>query len=160
MPRFFVCYAVQKAAAARRKRPRLRAFCRHSIQHEGAPAPSYSPCCIESFFYLAEVFRQAENSRAMHGSSKYQKASQSFAPTGAKAVKSVFCRDMCVAEHSLRGAFVELAASQPTEAQSASKPLRTSGKATCSKSTYVRTIFHAHQTSSSAMTVLTATAYF
>ena len=37
MPRFFVCFAVQKAAAARRKRLLSQAFCRHSIQHEGAP---------------------------------------------------------------------------------------------------------------------------
>ena len=37
MPRFFVCFAVQKAAAARRKRLLPQAFCRHSIQHEGAP---------------------------------------------------------------------------------------------------------------------------
>ncbi len=29
---------------------------------------------------------------------------------GAKAIKSVFCRDMCVAENTLREACVELAA--------------------------------------------------
>ena len=41
MPRFFVCFAVQKAAAARRKRLLPQAFCRHSIQHEGgSPTPS------------------------------------------------------------------------------------------------------------------------
>ena len=44
MPRFSARAAGRKAAAARRKRLLTQAFCRHSIQHEGAPAPSYSPC--------------------------------------------------------------------------------------------------------------------
>ena len=44
MPRFSARTAGRKAAAARRKRLLTQAFCRHSIQHEGAPAPSYSPC--------------------------------------------------------------------------------------------------------------------
>ena len=44
MPRFSARAAGRKAAAARRKRLLTQAFCRHSIQYEGAPAPSYSPC--------------------------------------------------------------------------------------------------------------------
>ena len=39
-----------------------------------------------------------------------KKASQSFASAGAKAVRVVFCRDMCVAENTLRGVSVELSA--------------------------------------------------
>ena len=50
MPRFFVCFAVQKAAAARRKGLLQQAFCKHLIQHEGTPAPSHSPCETERFF--------------------------------------------------------------------------------------------------------------
>lgn len=41
---------------------------------------------------------------------KIEKASQSFGPAGPKAVKSVFCRDMCVAENTLREACVALPA--------------------------------------------------
>ena len=37
MPRFSARAAGRKAAAARRKRLLTQAFCRHSIQHEGAP---------------------------------------------------------------------------------------------------------------------------
>ena len=37
MPRFSAREAGRKAAAARRKRLLTQAFCRHSIQHEGAP---------------------------------------------------------------------------------------------------------------------------
>ena len=37
-----------------------------------------------------------------------QTASQSFASADAKAVWSVFCRDLCVAENTLHGACVEL----------------------------------------------------
>mgnify|MGYP006899711684 CR=1 FL=1 len=39
-----------------------------------------------------------------------KKASQSFASADAKAVLYVFCRDMCVAENTLRGVSVELSA--------------------------------------------------
>ena len=39
-----------------------------------------------------------------------KKASQSFASADAKAVRFVFCRDMCVAENTLRGVRVELSA--------------------------------------------------
>ena len=56
MPRFFACFAVQKAAASRRKRLLTQAFCRHSIQHEGTPAPSYSPCKTEHFFSKQRFF--------------------------------------------------------------------------------------------------------
>ena len=75
MPRFFVCFAVQKAAAARRKRLLPQAFCRHSIQHEGAPQhrrgstvcrpvwpanPLVLPQRNCTHFLQTEVFRQAE----------------------------------------------------------------------------------------------------
>ena len=74
MPRFFVCFASQKAASAQRNGPRQtaqrdvqptasrckrllpQAFCRHSIQHEGAPAPSYSPCETEHLFSKQRFF--------------------------------------------------------------------------------------------------------
>ena len=56
MPRFFVCFAVQKAAAARRNGLLPLPFCRHSIQHEGSPAPSYSPCETERFFSKQRFF--------------------------------------------------------------------------------------------------------
>ena len=39
-----------------------------------------------------------------------KKASQSFASADAKAILYVFCRDMCVAENTLRGVSVELSA--------------------------------------------------
>ncbi|MDY3985961.1 hypothetical protein, partial [Dysosmobacter sp.] len=44
------------SAAARRKRLLAQAFCRHLIPHEGAPAPSYSPCkmqpsCFKQWFF-------------------------------------------------------------------------------------------------------------
>lgn len=39
---------------------------------------------------------------------KLSKASQSFTSADVKAVKSVFCRDLCVAEYTLHGASVEL----------------------------------------------------
>ena len=44
------------------------------------------------------------------GASLSKKASQSFASADAKAVLYVFCRDMCVAENTLRGVSVELSA--------------------------------------------------
>ena len=56
MPRFFACFAAQKAAASRRKRLLPQAFCRHSIQHEGDPAPSYSPCETKHFFSKQRFF--------------------------------------------------------------------------------------------------------
>ena len=56
MPRFFACFAVQKAAAVRRNGLLPQAFCRHSIQHEGTPAPSYSPCETERFFSKQKFF--------------------------------------------------------------------------------------------------------
>ena len=69
MPRFFLCFAVQKAAAARRKRLLPQAFCRHPIQHEGTPAPSYSPCEAEHFFSKQRFFdklkRAAGDSRLL-----------------------------------------------------------------------------------------------
>ena len=40
----------------------------------------------------------------------YRKASQSFASADAKSILSVFCRDMCVVENTLRGVSVELSA--------------------------------------------------
>ena len=43
-------------------------------------------------------------------SSMSKKASQSFASADAKALLYVFCRDMCVAENTLRGVSVELSA--------------------------------------------------
>ena len=52
----FVSFAVQKAAAVRRKRLLPQAFCRHSIQHGGTPAPSYSPCETERFFSKQRFF--------------------------------------------------------------------------------------------------------
>ena len=33
-----------------------RLFCRHSIQHEGTPAPSYSPCKIEPSYFKQKAF--------------------------------------------------------------------------------------------------------
>ena len=56
MPRFFVCFASQKAAASRRNGLLPQPFCRHSIQHEGAPAPSYSPRETEFFFSKQRFF--------------------------------------------------------------------------------------------------------
>ncbi len=47
---------------------------------------------------------------APHRDSVCKKASQSFASADAKAVQFVFCRDMCVAENTLRGVSVELSA--------------------------------------------------
>ena len=44
------------------------------------------------------------------GPSLSKKASQSFASADAKAIQFVFCRDMCVAENTLRGVSVELSA--------------------------------------------------
>lgn len=64
MPRFFVCSAVQKAAATQRKRLLPQAFCRHSIQHEGTPAPSYSPCETERFFSKQRFFDKLRNGMA------------------------------------------------------------------------------------------------
>ena len=32
------------------------AFCRHSIQYEGTPAPSYSPCETKRFFSKQKFF--------------------------------------------------------------------------------------------------------
>ena len=61
-----------------------------------------------------------------------EKASQSFAPAGAKAVKSVFPGSMYVGKNTLRGVSGELAALRPTEAQSAAKPPRKSDKVTFS----------------------------
>ncbi|MDY3984023.1 hypothetical protein [Dysosmobacter sp.] len=56
IPRFSGCSAARKSAAARRKRLLAQAFCRHLIPHEGAPAPSYSPCkmqlsCFKQWFF-------------------------------------------------------------------------------------------------------------
>ena len=45
-----------------------------------------------------------------HGFSMLKTASQSFASADAKAIQFVFCRDMCVAENTLRGVSVELSA--------------------------------------------------
>jgi len=61
-----------------------------------------------------------------------QKASQSFVPrTARNQFKSVFCRDMCVAENTLREVSVELSAfKRTTEAQNAAKPSQKSGFAT------------------------------
>ena len=56
MPRFFVCFAAQKAAAMRRNGLLPQPVCRHSIQHEGAPAPAYSPCETERFFFKQRFF--------------------------------------------------------------------------------------------------------
>lgn len=64
MPRFFVCSAVQKAAATQRKRLLQQVFCRHSIQHEGTPAPSYSPCETERFFSKQRFFDKLRNGMA------------------------------------------------------------------------------------------------
>ena len=44
------------------------------------------------------------------GAQYVKKASQSFASADAKALLYVFCRDMCVAENTLRGVSVELSA--------------------------------------------------
>ena len=46
----------------------------------------------------------------LSGTACQKKASQSFASADAKAVLYVFCRDMCVAENTLRGVSVELSA--------------------------------------------------
>ena len=59
----FVCFAVQKAAAARRNGLLLQAFCRHLIQHEGAPAPSYSPCKIDPSSFKPEFFDKLKRDR-------------------------------------------------------------------------------------------------
>ena len=56
MPHFFLCFAVQKAAAVRRKRLLPQAFCSHSIQHEGTTAPSYSPLCETERFFSKQKF--------------------------------------------------------------------------------------------------------
>ena len=56
MSRFSDRYAVRKSAAVRRKRLLTQAFCRHSIQYEGAPAPSYSPCKKELLSFKQGIF--------------------------------------------------------------------------------------------------------
>ena len=56
MSRFSDRYAVRKSAAVRRKRLLTQAFCRHSIQYEGAPAPSYSPCKKELLSFKQRIF--------------------------------------------------------------------------------------------------------
>ena len=61
---FFVCFAVQKAAAVRRNGLLPQAFCRHSIQHEGTPAPSYSPCKTERFFSKQKLFDKLQEPEA------------------------------------------------------------------------------------------------
>ena len=55
MPRFFVCFAVQKAAAVRRKRLR-QAFAGIRFNTRGLPPPSYSPCETERFFSKQRFF--------------------------------------------------------------------------------------------------------
>ena len=65
MPRFFACFAVQKAAAVRRNGLLPQAFCRHSIQHEGTPSPSYSPCKTERFFSKQKLFDKLQEPEAM-----------------------------------------------------------------------------------------------
>ena len=65
MPRFFVCFAVQKAAAARRKHLLPLAFCSHLIQHEGTPAPSYSPCIAKRFFDKLRIFDKLKGPAAV-----------------------------------------------------------------------------------------------
>ena len=54
--RFSDRYAVRKSAAVRRKRLLTQAFCRHSIQYEGAPAPSYSSCKKELLSFKQRIF--------------------------------------------------------------------------------------------------------
>jgi len=49
-------------------------------------------------------------SRSFSASLTVKKASQSFAAAAAKGNPVIFCRDRCVAENTLRGASVELAA--------------------------------------------------
>ena len=49
-----------------------------------------------------------------------ERASQSFTSADVKSVKSVFCRDMCVAENTLRGVLCRIVRFQrTTEAQNA-----------------------------------------
>ena len=60
MPRFSAHAAGRKAAAAQRKRLLTQAFCRHSIQYEGAPAPSYSPCKKELLSFKQGIFDKLE----------------------------------------------------------------------------------------------------
>ena len=60
----FVSFAVQKAAAVRRNGLLPQAFCRHSIQHEGTPAPSYSPCKTERFFSKQKLFDKLQEPEA------------------------------------------------------------------------------------------------
>ena len=62
-----------------------------------------------------------------------KKASQSFASADAKAILYVFCRNMCVAENTLRGVSVELSAvSGQLRRRTQRSFLEKSGKATFS----------------------------
>ena len=63
----FVSFAVQKAAAVRRKRLVPQAVCRHSIQHGGTPAALVLPLRNGTLFLQAKVFRQAEGTVRMDG---------------------------------------------------------------------------------------------
>ena len=56
IPRFSGRSAARKSAAARRKRLLAQAFCRHLIPHEGAPAPSYSPCKMQPSCFKQRFF--------------------------------------------------------------------------------------------------------
>ena len=69
IPRFSGRSAARKSAAARRKRLLAQAFCRHLIPHEGAPAPSYSPCkmqpsCFKQWFF--DSLRPGRSSRPQY----------------------------------------------------------------------------------------------
>ena len=46
----------ERLSGARRKRLLAQAFCRHSIQYEGAHAPSYSPCETVLLFFNQKFF--------------------------------------------------------------------------------------------------------
>ncbi|MDY3986131.1 hypothetical protein, partial [Dysosmobacter sp.] len=55
-------------AAARRKRLLAQAFCRHLIPHEGAPAPSYSPCKMQPSCFKQWFFDKLKRSLPPEGS--------------------------------------------------------------------------------------------
>ena len=79
MSRFSDRYAVRKSAAVRRKRLLTQAFCRHSIQYEGAPAPSYSPCKKELLSFKQGIFDSLKPAALRGGLQAVEKVEHSWA---------------------------------------------------------------------------------
>ncbi len=106
---------------------------RHVIHSRAAASlPSSSPAA-QSFYFAARILLQAK-----HGAPFYRRAMSSLSkkprrvsrPQTRKAIRYVFCRDMCVAENTLRGVSVELSAVSGQLSAERTKLSRKSGKAT------------------------------